>query len=110
MEKEKKDFLLYQWLFFIPFSVLAMLGGLIVSIIALFLFICGAKYVVASFMLEKSQIFPAVVMTLTTLTVVAVLVFSVVLLIKKYIKAVDNFKEEKKAIFENNSTSDDNQN
>ena len=110
MGKEKKDFLLYQWLFFIPFIVLAKLGGMLVSIIALFLFICGAKYVVASFMLEKSQIFPAVVMTLTTLAVVAVLVFSVVLLIKRYIKAVDNFKEEKKAAFEKDGNSDDNQN
>lgn len=105
MEKEKKDFLLYQWLFFIPFSVLAMLGGLIVSLIALFLFICAAKYTVASFMLESDKIFLAVILTLSIYAVVAVLVFSVVMLIKKYIKAVDNFKEEKKAIFEKSGDS-----
>lgn len=99
MEKEKKDFLLYQWLFFIPFSVLAMLGALIVSFFALFIFICGAKYIVASFMLEKSVIFPALVITFIALGVVAVLVYSVVLVIKKYIKAVESFKEEKHKIF-----------
>lgn len=99
MEKEKKDFVLYQWLFFIPFSVLAMLGALIVSFFALFIFVCGAKYVVASFMLEKSQIFPAVVMTLITLAVAAVLAYSVALVIKRYIKAVKEFKAEKEKIF-----------
>ena len=110
MEKEKKDFIIYQWLFFIPFSVLAMLGALITSFFALFIFICGAKYIVASFMLETSKIFPAIVLTIIALAVVAVLIFFVILIIKKYIKAVDNFKEEKKALFDNNSNSDENQN
>lgn len=99
MEKEKKDFKLYQWLFFIPFSVLAMLGALIVSFFALFIFVCGAKYVVASFMLESGRIFPAIVMTIIALGVVAVLVYSVVLIIKKYIKAVGDFRQEKQKVF-----------
>ncbi|MDE5991127.1 MAG: hypothetical protein K2H36_06050 [Clostridia bacterium] len=98
MEKKKKDLMLYQWLFITPFSILGALGALIVGIMALLIFITSAKYVVASFMLESAKIFPAFVLTVISLGVVAVLVYSEIILIKKYIKSMREFLAEKKQI------------
>ncbi|MDE6276308.1 MAG: hypothetical protein K2M75_07245 [Clostridia bacterium] len=94
-DKAKKDMKLYQWLYITPFSVLAWAGIIVVAVIALFVFICSAKYLVASFMLENAKIFPALVLTFIGLCVTAVLVFSEVILIKKYIKAIKDFQKEK---------------
>ncbi|MDE6758989.1 MAG: hypothetical protein K2O95_06455 [Clostridia bacterium] len=98
MEKKKKDLMLYQWLFITPFSILGALGALIVGIMALLIFITSAKYVVASFMLESAKIFPAFVLTVISLGVVAALVYSEIILIKKYIKSMREFLAEKKQI------------
>lgn len=98
MEKKKKDLILYQWLFVTPFSILGALGVLIVGIMALLIFITSAKYVVASFMLESSKIFPALLLTIISLGVVAALVYSEIILIKKYIKSMREFLAEKKQI------------
>lgn len=93
--KTKKDMQLYQWLYITPFSVLAWVGIIVVAVIALLIFICSAKYIVASFMLESAKIFPALVLTFIGLFVTAVLVFSEVILIKKYFKAIKDFQKEK---------------
>ncbi|MDE6189016.1 MAG: hypothetical protein K2G37_01850 [Clostridia bacterium] len=95
MDKKKKDVLLYQWLFITPFSILAAIGVLIVAIMALLIFVTAAKYAVASFMLESAQIFPALVLTIISLGVVAALVFSEIILIKKYVKSIREFLKEK---------------
>ena len=111
-DKAKKDMQLYQWLYITPFSVLAWVGIIVVAVIALFVFICSAKYLVASFMLESAKIFPALVLTFIGLCVTAVLVFSDVILIKKYIKAIKEFLKEKQEtlVSQNNSQSDNSQN
>ena len=98
MEKKKKDMILYQWLFVTPFSILAAIGVLVVGIMALLIFVTSAKYVVASFMLDGAKIFPAFVLTLISLGVVAVLVYSEIILIKKYIKSMREFLQERKQI------------
>lgn len=98
MEKKKKDMLLYQWLFVTPFSILGALGVLVVGIMALLIFVTSAKYVVASFMLDGAKIFPALVLTIISLGVVAVLVYSEIILIKKYIKSMREFLAERKQI------------
>lgn len=90
--------LLYQWLFVTPFSVIGALGVLAVAIMALLIFVTSAKYVVASFMLESAKIFPAIVLTIISLGVVAVLVFSEIILIKKYIKSLKEFLAERKQV------------
>ena len=100
MDKKKKDMLLYQWLFVTPFSVIGALGVLAVGIMALLIFVTSAKYVVASFMLESAKIFPALVLTIISLGVVAVLVFSEIILIKKYIKSLKEFIKEKRDILD----------
>ncbi|MDE7336853.1 MAG: hypothetical protein K2N32_01930 [Clostridia bacterium] len=100
MDKKKRDMLIYQWLFFIPFSALAVVGIIAVGIVALLIFVCSAKYVVASFMLESAKIFPAILLTLICLGVVAVLVYSEVLLVKKYIKAAKEFVKEKNGVLQ----------
>ena len=103
-DKEKKNIQLYQWLYITPFSVLAWVGVIVVAIIALFVFICSAKYLVASFMLESAKIFPALVLTFIGLCVTAVLVFSEVILIKKYIKAIKDFQKEKQEVLDSQSS------
>ena len=107
-DKAKKDMQLYQWLYFTPFSVLAWVGIVVVALIALFVFICSAKYVVASFMLDSAKIFPALVLTFIGLCVTAVLVFSDVILIKKYIKATKAFLKEKQEVFNSQNSQSDN--
>lgn len=102
-DKAKKDMQLYQWLYITPFSVLAWAGIIIVAVIALFVFICSAKYLVASFMLESAKIFPALVLTFIGLCITAVLVLSEVILIKKYIKAIKAFQKEKRKSLEDSS-------
>lgn len=97
-EKAKKDIMLYQWLYILPFSILGGVGILAIAVVALLVFICSAKYVVASFMLDGAKIFPALVLTFIGLCVVAVLVFSIVLVIKKYIKALKDFLKERDEI------------
>ncbi|MDE5654247.1 MAG: hypothetical protein K2I46_01385, partial [Clostridia bacterium] len=62
-DKEKKNMKLYQWLYIMPFSIIGALGVLVVALIALFVFICSAKYLVVSFTLESAKIFPALVLT-----------------------------------------------
>lgn len=99
-DKAKKDMLLYQWLFVTPFSVLGALGVLVVGIMALLIFVTSAKYVVASFTLESANIFPAFVLTIISLGVVAVLVYSEIILIKKYIKSIKEFIKEKRDILD----------
>lgn len=103
MKKEKKDFLIYQWCYFVPFSVLAVIGVLIVSIMAILIGVCSLKYLVKSFSLESSLIFPALILTIICLGVVAVLVYSVILLIRKYISSVGRFIEEKKEAYSENN-------
>ena len=103
-DKEKRDARLYQWLYITPFSVLAWVGIAVVAVIALFVFICSAKYVVASFMLESAKIFPALVLTFVGLCVTAVLVFSDVILIKKYIKTIKDFQKEKQEVLDSQSS------
>ena len=97
-EKTKKDITLYQWLYITPFSILAWVGIIVVAVIALFVFICSAKYIVVSFTLESAKIFPALVLTFIGLCVTAVLVYSEVILIKKYIKSIKEFQKEKREI------------
>lgn len=101
MEKKKRDVLLYQWLFFIPFSAIAAIGVIAVGIVALFIFICSAKYLVVSFTLESARIFPALVLTIICLGVVAALVYSDVILVRKYIKSAKEFVEEKNKTLHN---------
>ena len=60
-EKAKKDIMIYQWLYIVPFSVIGGVGIIATAVVALFVFICSAKYVVASFMLDSGKIFPALV-------------------------------------------------
>ncbi len=74
-----------------------------VAIVALFVFICSAKYLVVSFTLGSAKIFPALVLTFIGFCVVAVLVFSEVILIKKYIKSIKEFIKEKKDGLSDNS-------
>ena len=62
-EKAKKDIMIYQWLYIVPFSVIGGVGIIATAVVALFVFICSAKYVVASFMLDSGKIFPALVLT-----------------------------------------------
>ena len=107
MDKKKKDVILYQWLFVVPFSVLAAVGVIVIAIMMLLIFVTAAKYVVASFMLESAQIFPAIVLTIISLGVVAILVFSEILLIKKYIKSMREFLVERKQILIGSTTDDD---
>ena len=95
-DKEKRDAKLYQWLYITPFSIIGGIGVLVVALIAIFAFICSAKYLVVSFTLESAKIFPALVLTFIGFCVVAVLVFSEVILIKKYIKSIKEFQKEKK--------------
>lgn len=97
-EKAKKDIMIYQWLYIVPFSVIGGVGIIATAVVALFVFICSAKYVVASFMLDGAKIFPALVLTFIGLCVVATLVFSIVLLIKKYIKSIKGFIKEREEI------------
>ena len=97
--KKQKDFKIYQWLFFTPFSIIGAAGVIVVAFMALFTFICWAKYVVASFMLESAKIFPAIVLTAICLCVVAILVYSDILLVKKYIKSIKEFIREKNELF-----------
>ena len=99
-DKAKKDMVLYQWLFFTPFSVIGALGVLAVGIMALLVFVTSAKYVVASFMLESAKIFPAIVLTIISLGVVAVMVYSEIILIKKYIKSLKEFLKEKRDVLD----------
>jgi len=101
MDKKKRDVLLYQWLFFIPFSAIAAIGVIAVGIVALFIFICSAKYLVVSFTLESARIFPALVLTIICLGVVAALVYSDVILVRKYIKSAKEFVEEKNKTLHN---------
>ncbi len=101
MDKKKRDVLLYQWLFFIPFSAIAAIGVIAVGIVALFIFICSAKYLVVSFTLESARIFPALVLTIICLGVVAALVYSDVILVRKYIKSAKEFVEEKNKTLQN---------
>lgn len=98
---KKRDVLLYQWLFFIPFSAIAAIGVIAVGIVALFIFICSAKYLVVSFTLESARIFPALVLTIICLGVVAALVYSDVILVRKYIKSAKEFVEEKNKTLHN---------
>ena len=67
---------------------------------AVLIFICSAKYVAVSFTLGSAKIFPAIILTLICLGVVATLVYSEVLIIKKYIKSAKEFVEEKKSILQ----------
>ncbi len=97
-DKTKKNIKLYQWLYVTPFSVIGGVGVLAVAIVALFVFICSAKYLVVSFTLGSAKIFPALVLTFIGFCVVAALVFSEVILIKKYIKSIKEFIKEKKEI------------
>lgn len=101
MDKKKRDVLLYQWLFFIPFSAIAAIGVIAVGIVALFIFICSAKYLVVSFTLKSARIFPALVLTIICLGVVAALVYSDVILVRKYIKSAKEFVEEKNKTLQN---------
>lgn len=101
MDMKKRDVLLYQWLFFIPFSAIAAIGVIAVGIVALFIFICSAKYLVVSFTLESARIFPALVLTIICLGVVAALVYSDVILVRKYIKSAKEFVEEKNKTLHN---------
>ena len=101
MDKKKRDVLLYQWLFFIPFSAIAAIGVIAVGIVALFIFICSAKYLVVSFTLESARIFPALVLKIICLGVVAALVYSDVILVRKYIKSAKEFVEEKNKTLHN---------
>ncbi|MDE6210967.1 MAG: hypothetical protein K2K85_06020 [Clostridia bacterium] len=103
-EKAKKDMKMYQWLYFTPFSIIGAIGVIAVAIVAILIFVCSAKYLVVSFTLESAKIFPALVLTFIGLCVVAVLVFSEVILIKKYIKALKEFIEEKEEVSSDNST------
>ena len=102
-DKEKKDMKLYQWLYITPFSVIGGIGVIAVAIVAILIFVCSAKYLVVSFTLESAKIFPAMVLTFIGLCVVAVLVFSEIILIKKYIKALKEFIKEKKELSSDNS-------
>lgn len=102
-DKEKKDMKLYQWLYITPFSVIGGIGVIAVAIVAILIFVCSAKYLVVSFTLESAKIFPAMVLTFIGLCVVAVLVFSEIILIKKYIKAFKEFIKEKKELSSDNS-------
>ncbi len=69
-----------------------------VAIVALFVFLCSAKYLVVSFTLGSAKIFPALVLTFIGFCVVAALVFSEIILINKYIKSIKEFIKEKKDI------------
>ena len=102
-DKAKKDMQLYQWLYITPFSVIAALGVISVALIAIFIFICSAKYLIVSFSLPGAKIFPALVLTFIGFCVVAVLVLSEIILIKKYIKAIKEFNKEKKEVLGDNS-------
>lgn len=95
-DKAKRDVKLYQWLYITPFSIIGGIGVLVVALIAVFVFICSAKYLVVSFTLESAKIFPALVLTFIGFCIVAVLVISEVSLIKKYIKSIKDFQKEKK--------------
>ncbi len=97
-DKTKKNIKLYQWLYVTPFSVIGGVGVLAVAIVALFVLICSAKYLVVSFTLESAKIFPVLVLTFIGFCVVAALVFSEVILIKKYIRSIKEFIKEKKEI------------
>ena len=94
-DKAKKDMQLYQWLYITPFSIIGGVGVLVVALVAIFTLICSAKYLVVSFTLPSSKIFPALVLTFIGFCVTAALVFSEVILIKKYIKAIKDFSKEK---------------
>ncbi|MDE5756400.1 MAG: hypothetical protein K2I23_04850 [Clostridia bacterium] len=108
-DKAKKDMKLYQWFYITPFSIIGGIGVIVVAIVAILVFVCSAKYLVASFMLEGAKIFPALVLTFIGLCVVAVLVFSEVILIKKYIKSLKEFlKERQEALASPNSSQSDN--
>lgn len=102
-DKAKKDMKMYQWLYITPFSVIGGIGVIAVAIVAILIFVCSAKYLVVSFTLESAKIFPAMVLTFIGLCVVAVLVFSEIILIKKYIKALKEFIKEKKELSSDNS-------
>ena len=110
-DKAKKEITLYQWLYFTPFSIIGAIGVIAVAIVAILVFVCSAKYLVASFMLESAKIFPALVLTFIGLCVVAALVFSEVILIKKYIKSLKEFLKERQEVLAspNNSQSDNSQ-
>ena len=103
-EKAKKDMKMYQWLYITPFSIIGAIGVIAVAIVAILIFVCSAKYLVVSFTLESAKIFPALVLTFIGLCVVAVLVFSEVILIKKYIKSLKEFIKEKEEVSSDNST------
>lgn len=102
-DKAKKDMKLYQWLYITPFSVIGGIGVIAVAIVAILIFVCSAKYLVVSFTLESAKIFPALVLTFIGLCVVAVLVFSEVILIKKYIKSLKEFIKERKEVISSDS-------
>ncbi|MCX4362064.1 MAG: hypothetical protein OSJ74_01570 [Clostridia bacterium] len=102
-DKAKKDIKLYQWLYITPFSVIGGIGVIVVAIMALFVFICSAKYLVVSFTLESAKIFPASVLTFIGFCVVAALIFSEVILIKKYIKSIKEFIKERNEVLGNDS-------
>ncbi len=102
-DKAKKDIKLYQWLYITPFSVIGGIGVIVVAIMALFVFICSAKYLVVSFTLESAKIFPALVLTFIGFCVVAALIFSEVILIKKYIKSIKEFIKERNEVLGNDS-------
>ena len=102
-DKAKKDMKLYQWLYITPFSVIGGIGVIAVAIVAILIFVCSAKYLVVSFTLESAKIFPALVLTFIGLCVVAALVFSEVILIKKYIKSLKEFIKERKEIISSDS-------
>ena len=101
-DKAKKDMQVYQG-FFIAFSILGALGVLVVGLIAIFAFVCSAKYLVVSFSLGSAKIFPALVLTFIGFFVTATLVLSEVILIKKYIKSLNDFKKEKKEVLSGDS-------
>ena len=94
---------MYQWLYITPFSVIGGIGVIVVAIMALFVFICSAKYLVVSFTLESAKIFPALVLTFIGFCVVAALIFSEVILIKKYIKSIKEFIKERNEVLGNDS-------
>lgn len=102
-DKQKRDMQLYLWLYVVPFSAVCWVGVLVVGLIALFIFACSAKYFFVNILvgiighaLGGSNVFPAFVLTFIASCVVAVLVFSEVILIKKYIKFIKDFQKEKK--------------
>ncbi|MDE6474861.1 MAG: hypothetical protein K2L70_07175 [Clostridia bacterium] len=102
-DKAKKDMKLYQWFYITPFSIIGGIGVIAVAIVAILIFVCSAKYLVVSFMLESAKIFPALVLTFIGFCVVAALVFSEIILIKKYIKALKEFFKEKEEVSSDNS-------